>query len=478
MKGISKFEVVTDHRPLVGIFAKSLPQIDNARITRLREKVSDKPFEVKWVAGKDNVIADALSRAPAPTTEGSTSLPVNSCVLASQSTLSQLFDGCKTNQAYQQIVHAFQQGTQLANLPVDHPARRLKQVWEKISLTNEGVLIVDGSKLYLPPGHPRKTVLSQLHEGHCGYGKTLQTARSLYYWPSMKYDIKTMIDNCEPCQQLRPSKPVEPFIETTAMFPMEQISIDLFHVKGKTYMVTADRYSGYIWVELLHSQNTKAVTDILDRITRIFGIPLMCRTDGGPQFRGPFNQYCLYKGIIHETSSPYNPRSNGHAEAAVKAAKYLLLKTKPANFSSALAAWRNTERENKPSPNELMFCRKIRDEKAIFKSHLYINRSVNHQLHESEPESEFHASQSHRNTPTRSASIGQNAPTQPIPDCFQQGDKVRVQNPCTKRWEITALVTGFSRTGRTLQLLTDEGDIILRNRRFIRRSIPASASRL
>ena len=77
LKGISKFEVVTDHHPLVGIFAKALSQIDNARITRLREKISDCPSEIRWMAGKDNVIADALSRAP-PAMSTSDCFPVNS----------------------------------------------------------------------------------------------------------------------------------------------------------------------------------------------------------------------------------------------------------------------------------------------------------------------------------------------------------------------------------------------------------------
>ena len=172
----------------------------------------------------------------------------------------------------------------------------------------------------------------------------------------MKLDIRAMIEDCEPCLRLQPSKPVEPFITTTASFPMEQISIDLFHVAGKTYMVTADRFSSYLWVDLLRSQGTKAVTDVVDKITRIFGILLRCRTDGGPEFQGPFDNYCKNKGIMHEISSPYNPRSNGHAEAAVKIAKHLLLKTSPSNFPAALAAWRNTAKEDKPSPNELMFC--------------------------------------------------------------------------------------------------------------------------
>ena len=212
----------------------------------------------------------------------------------------------------------------------------------------------------------------------------------------------------------------------------------------------------------------------MDKITRIFGVPLVCRTDGGPQFRGPFKNYCLQRGIVHETSSPYNPRSNGHAEAAVKAAKYLLLKTKPSEFSSALAAWRNTAREDKPSPNELMFCRKIRDGKAVLESQLYLQNveQVDQKIHESDSGtlnlSHFNASPVHPDIPTRSA-VGEKAPHHQTPEYFRQGDKVHVQNPCTKRWNISALVTGFSKTGRTLELMTDEGDFILRNRRFVRR---------
>ena len=489
IRGIEHFEVITDHRPLIGIFAKTLNQIENNMVVRLREKISDHPFEVKWVAGKENIIADALSRAPAKTTDSSTSLPLNACVLAPTSTLVPIIDCAKSDMTYKKIVDAFKEGRKLNNLPEDHPARRLKEVWERLSLSDEGLLIVDEDKLYLPPG-VRKKVLQQLHESHCGYGKTLQTARSLYFWPSMKYDIRNIVDNCEACQQLKPSKPFEPLITTKADFPMEHISVDLMHVKGKNYMVTVDRYTGYIWVELLRSLATNAVTDVLDKIMRIFGIPITCRTDGGPQFRGPFEDYCKRKGIVHETSSPYNPRSNGHAEAAVKAAKHLILKTRPSEFPSALANWRNTARENKPSPNKLMFCRKVRDEKAILKQQLYIKlqRNFNDQVEEcsSDIENNTHriadpdiGSQKTK-TPPRSTS--QNAQRQQILENFQQGDRVRVQNPCTKRWDDTALITGFSKTRRTLQLLTSEGVFIIRNRRFVRglcaaqeRSSPASS---
>ena len=73
---------------------------------------------------------------------------------------------------------------------------------------------------------------------------------------------------------------------------------------------------------LLRDTSTKAITANLDKITHVFKIPISCRTDGRPQFRGPFDRYCGERGIVHEVSSPYNQQSNGHAEAAVKTAKH------------------------------------------------------------------------------------------------------------------------------------------------------------
>ena len=462
LKGISHFKVLTDHRPLMGIFSKNLPQIDNARITRLRERVLHQPLSVKWMAGKENIIADALSCAPGSSTEDATA--IRACIAMPNNTLSKLIADCQSDHMYSQIVDEFRHERRLADLPESHPVCRLKQVWHRLSLDENGIIVVDGDKLYLPPGS-RKNTLSQLHESHCGYAKTLQTARSIYFWPSMKHDIRAIVDNCEPCQSLQPSKPVEPFIRT-ASFPMEQISIDLFQVAGKTYMVTVDRFSGYLWVDLLRNQNTKAVSDVVDKITRIFGVPLRCRTDGGPQFRGPFDEYCKTKGILHELSSPYNPQSNGHAEAAVKIAKHLLLKSSPSKFPEALAAWRNTARENKPSPNELMFYPKIRDGKPILSSHLKVQVSdlkdlPNHQKRGSH----IHEDSQLERSPTRPS----NSECQQIPDQFFRGDRVRVQDPHTKRWDIEAVITSSSRSNRSLHLLTDEGFSMWRNRRFVRR---------
>ena len=64
--------VLTDHRPLEGIFRKDLADVSNTRVQRIREKLVGIDLKVKFVPGKDNVVADALSRAPLfpPPTQG------------------------------------------------------------------------------------------------------------------------------------------------------------------------------------------------------------------------------------------------------------------------------------------------------------------------------------------------------------------------------------------------------------------------
>ena len=91
-----------------------------------------------------------------------------------------------------------------------------------------------------------------------------------------------------------------------------------------------------------------------------FGWPLFICSDNGLQFRSEFAFFCKLHGVTHELSSPYNPESNGLAEAAVKNMKSLVLrcKEKDENLSHALAAWRNMIRQDSTSPAQLFFGRR------------------------------------------------------------------------------------------------------------------------
>ena len=72
-------------------------------------------------------------------------------------------------------------------------------------------------------------------------------------------------------------------------------------------LLCVDKWSGFPLFKRLQTQSTKAVTDILESWFNVLGWPSSIRSDGGPQFCGPFRDWCQKNNIKHELSAPYNP---------------------------------------------------------------------------------------------------------------------------------------------------------------------------
>ena len=145
LQGLHHFEVLTDHRPLVGIFKKQLNLLDNARLMRMREKLTGFNFEVKWVAGKSHSIADALSRAPIfqPQEEEFTVDCSVSCLrITNEQMMSWLHEG--KGEEYEALLKAIEEGKDISKLPTNNPARKYKDIRDRISINTE-----DGGKLSL-----------------------------------------------------------------------------------------------------------------------------------------------------------------------------------------------------------------------------------------------------------------------------------------------------------------------------------------
>ena len=107
---------------------------------------------------------------------------------------------------------------------------------------------------------------------------------------------------------------------------MAQVGLDLFDFAGKKHLICVDKWSGFPVFKRLQTQTTKAITDILAGWFNLLGWPSSVRTDGGPQFCGPFREWCQAHNITQELASPYNPKANGLAESAVKNVKLVLSK--------------------------------------------------------------------------------------------------------------------------------------------------------
>ena len=146
---------------------------------------------------------------------------------------------------------------------------------------------------------------------------------------------------------------------------------------GKKWIVLVDRYSGYAWTHQLRRTDTATVTKQLATWFTEYGWPSTLRSDGGPQFRTEFSAFCADNGIKHELSSPYNPESNGLAEAAVKNIKTLINRCHKLDedLQLAIAAWRNMARADSVSPSQLFFGRRQRQQLPLTACLLYTSPS-------------------------------------------------------------------------------------------------------
>ena len=184
VQGCPHFELVTDHRPLLGIFNKPLSEIANPRIVRMRETLLPYQFSVTWLNGKANAIADALSRHPVDSRNDDKLYPFCSCIVGTSNIIKELNDGTTNCKSYKLIKEALLQAKLPTNLPPAHPAKSLQSIWNRLTIIDDFILL-DASWIFVPKPC-RKGILQLLHKSHCGVTKTLALAWKFYFWPSLK----------------------------------------------------------------------------------------------------------------------------------------------------------------------------------------------------------------------------------------------------------------------------------------------------
>jgi hypothetical protein len=109
----------------------------------------------------------------------------------------------------------------------------------------------------------------------------------------MRSDIAQAVSGCDQCQTVCQAKPVKT-PSSTAVRPVHsmEVSVDLCESKGRHFLVAVDRFSGYPWVARLTSKTTGAVIAIMEKWFCEFGWPQRLGSDGGPQFRHEFEEWC------------------------------------------------------------------------------------------------------------------------------------------------------------------------------------------
>lgn len=158
--------------------------------------------------------------------------------------------------------------------------------------------------------------------GHLAFNNTLHKISTRYYWDKMSRDIQEYVKKCPRCQVHNPkSLNEELYPVPVSIKPFDRIALDVKHVQtsraGYRYIIAGiDYLTKYVEARTMRFQTSSEVALFLyEEIICRHGCPTIIVTDNGKPFVSDLiRQVCKTYSIIHKTTTPYNPQSNGLIE--------------------------------------------------------------------------------------------------------------------------------------------------------------------
>ena len=212
----------------------------------------------------------------------------------------------------------------------------------------------------------RPEMLQYIHEGHQGKERCLLRAKNIVFWPKITYDVQQLIERCMICQEYGKSQPLIGAPQELPPFPWHTLSTDLFYWKRMDFLMVADMFSKYMFIVRKLPNATSTVVGIeLSMIVTELVLPYIIRSDNGLCYISKeFQQFLQCYSIMHQTSSPNHPRSNGFAERMVGVTKKLMDKagSEGKQWISGLFEYRITPQTGSTaSPLQLMMHCRLRE---------------------------------------------------------------------------------------------------------------------
>lgn len=186
-----------------------------------------------------------------------------------------------------------------------------------------------------------ETIMYTYHQhplgGHLAYNNTLHKIASRYYWDNMNKEIMEYVKKCHRCQLHGKKKLNEELYPVpVSIKPFERVTLDVKHVQasksGYRYIIAGiDYLTKYVEARPMRFQTAAEIALFLyeDIICR-HGCPTIIVTDNGKPFTSDIiRQVCRNYNIIHKTTTPYNPQSNGLIERFNRTLSQILQKRAP-----------------------------------------------------------------------------------------------------------------------------------------------------
>ena len=146
------------------------------------------------IPGATNKLADIFSHSPTKMPPADESLSIYYCTLVHSHKAAAIMQRANTGPSYQAIKKAVASNKSINHLPPENPCRKPQHVWDNLSISEDGQIIVDSRQLYVLI-QSRQDVMKCIHCSHCELAKSIVTAKASYHWLSLTDDLKIMIEN-------------------------------------------------------------------------------------------------------------------------------------------------------------------------------------------------------------------------------------------------------------------------------------------
>ena len=446
------FHVITDHKPLLMIMDKPLT-VAPPRLQRMLIRLQGYNFQITHRPGRDNLLADSLSRLPSVHNSQAVDLDLRvDLVQFSPRKIDQLQQATRQDKILNALMELIVTGwpSTVKELPPD-----LRQYWSyRDELTINDGIILKGNRVLIPK-QMQPEILQKLHTSHLGQQKTKLLARGCVFWNNINKDIDRMVQSCTRCQENQPaqtSEPLQPHDIPTK--PWNTVATDLFEFKGKQWLIVVDYYSKYPVVRQLPDPATSnSVINTLKQIFAEHGIPAKVVSDNGPQFASyQFMTFAESWAFEHVTSSPRRPQGNGFVERHIRTIKNIMKKS--SDIQLALLHWRATPISEKlPSPAEVLMNRQLR---TTLPAAVQSTRRDADRIYD-ELKDRQNSQKHHFDKHARGSDLPQ----------LYNGQDVRFLNPTSRQWN-PATVHARAEGQRSYVLQSPEGNLLRRNRQHIR----------
>lgn len=308
----TEFIVGTDHSALTWLFKqKDL----SGRLARWVLSLQEHNMIIRHVRGKNNVVADAISRFP------EISL-LNIC--------SPVVDNW-----YTKILEEVESG--------GPKSRRYKVIDNKLYYNpqQKGRRLSNWQWKLVVPEDSKEAVLKECHDdpqsAHLGVQKTIDRILDRYYWPGVSRDVKKYIKKCQTCHMSKSTnhKPYGLFGKFREIHnPWQMVSMDLLgpfprsKAGNTSLLVMCDWFTKYPILIPLRNATAKGVVRSME--TRIFhemGIPEYVIADNGKQFalsnefKSSLKRYGvkkLWNNCFYHPQSNFTERHNKTIGAALR----------------------------------------------------------------------------------------------------------------------------------------------------------------